>query len=306
MSKRLVLFSAVFVFLVVPQLTAALIAADAAILTCPRRIYAGSVASATVSVFDSLSRAPRRRSVYLWLVSEDHSYKRRLAFGRTDASGVWRAQFAVPDTESGARFVMAQVTGVYEPLEVSTTVAQGQAILIETDKPIYKPGQKIQGRVVLLNNQMKPAAGPVEVTFHDAKGIRVARLPLEADSYGVAPFSLDLASELNYGTWKIKAKTSSSESLKDLRVEQYVLPRFDLKLNLPKTWALVDEPIQGTVKADYFFGKPVQGNVSLVAKRWVGAWQQYATASGSLSNGVYAFQLPAVQFVTGTPSCGSS
>ncbi len=281
-----------------------LLGADAGILTCPRRLYAGSRSSVTVTTLDSVTRAPVVRSVALYLVSSDGVEKILLASGQTSSAGTWTPEFDVPAGRSGTHKMRAEVAGLGEVLEVSTTVAEGHAILIETDKPIYKPGQKIQGRVLLLNSNIKPAAGSVEVTFFDGKGLRIARLPLTADQYGVAPFSLDLATELNYGVWKIRARSTSGSSEKDLRVEAYVLPRFDLKLDLPKTWVLVDEPLQGIVQANYFFGQPVQGTVQLTAKRWVGTWEKYATASGALVNGVLQFQLPAVNFVAGTPENG--
>jgi len=66
------------------------------------------------------------------------------------------------------------------------------------------------------------------VTFHDAKGIRIDRRNLVANEYGVASFSLDLAKELNFGTWKVRATSGGAESAKDVRVEEYTLPRFDL------------------------------------------------------------------------------
>ncbi len=300
MRGRLLLF--VFLSLLISPVDAD--AADAGMLTCPRKLYAGSRSSVTITAFDSVTRAPLTRSVGLYLVSSDGLEKLLLASGQTSSAGTWTPEFEVSAGRSGTHTVRAEVAGLGEVLEVSTTVAEGHAILIETDKPIYKPGQKIQGRVILLNSNIKPAVGAVEVTFFDGKGLRIARLPLTANQYGVAPFSLDLATELNCGVWKVRARSTSGTNEKDLRVEPYVLPRFALKLDLPRTWVLVDEPLQGEIQATYFFGQPVQGTVQLTAKRWVGTWEKYASASGTLVNGVLQFQLPAVNFVAGTPENG--
>jgi CD109 antigen len=300
MRERLLPFLFLFLLIVPVDLAGA----DAAMLTCPRKLYSGSRSSATVTAFDSVTRAPIVRPAVLYLVSSDGAEKILLASGQTSESGIWTPGFDVPASRSGAHKVQAEVSGLGEVLEVATTLAEGHAILIETDKPIYKPGQKIQGRVILLNSNIKPASGTVEVTFFDGKGLRIARLSLTANEYGVAPFSLDLAAELNYGVWKVRAKSASGSSERDLRVEPYVLPRFELKLDLPKTWVLVDEPLRGQVEASYFFGQPVQGTVQLTAKRWVGTWQKYADASGTLANGVFQFELPAADFVVGTPENG--
>jgi CD109 antigen len=148
---------------------------------------------------------------------------------------------------------------------------------------------------------LRPLAGQVEVTFHDAKGIRLDRQALTANEYGAAAFALDLAKEVNFGTWKIRAKSEGAESVRDVRVEEYTLPRFELKASFPKSWALVDERITGAVEAKYFFGKDVAGTATVSAKRWVGEWQEYATASGELAAGRFPFDLPPVGFIAGTP-----
>lgn len=279
-------------------------ASDAAILTCPRKIYRGSVATATVTTLDSVSRQPVDRPVRLWLVSNDRTWRLMVGEGRTGVAGLFSVEFNVPFDRTGDHYVSAEVEGLGETLEVQTAVSEGHAILIETDKPVYKPGQEIKGRLVLLNNRLQPVSGTVEVTFHDAKGLRLARAHVDANEYGVAPFSLQLASEVNYGVWKIRARSLTAEVEKDVRVEDYVLPRFEVKLNLERNWVLVDEEIRGSVDARYFFGKPVEGVVRLTAKRWVGIWEEYASATGALEGGRLLFRLPAVGFVAGTPANG--
>ena len=254
-----------------------------------------------MTTLDSTSREPVERGLSALLLSADGSQSLVLFEGSTDANGRRHVQFQVPATWTGSHLLEAQVQGLEQSLQISTTIEKTPAILIETDKPIYKPSQTILGRIVLLNSALQPSEGEVEVTFHDAKGLRIGRQNLIADGYGVAPFSLVLASELNFGTWKIRARSESAESIRDIRVEEYTLPRFDLSVDFPKDWALVDEIIQGTVRAKYFFGRDVEGEVSISAKRWVGVWQEYAAAQGSLSQGVFDFTLPAVEFVSGTP-----
>ena len=276
-------------------------AEDEAILTAPRTMYAGTQASFTVTTLDSTSREPVERGVLARLLSADGSQSLVLFEGSTDTKGRRHIQFQVPATWTGNHRLEAQVQGLDQNLEISTTIEKTPAILIETDKPIYKPSQTILGRIVLLNSALQPSEGEVEVTFHDAKGLRIGRENLIADGYGVAPFSLVLANEVNFGSWKIRARSESAESIRDIRVEEYTLPRFDLSVDFPKDWALVDEIIQGTVKAKYFFGRNVDGEVSISAKRWVGVWEQYASTQGSPSQGEFDFTLPAVEFVSGTP-----
>lgn len=281
-------------------------AAEAALLTAPTRLHGGGRSAATIVALDAATRAPLDRPVTLELVSPDgdageEATRETLFSGRTGEKGQVRAEFAVPDIPTGSYRIRAVVGGVERPVEVAATLVRTPAILIETDKPIYKPSQTIRGRIVLLDNALRPRAGRVELTFHDAKGIRIDRKILEADGYGAAAFSLDLASEVNFGTWKLRASSDGAESARDVRVEEYVLPRYELELDLAKSWALVDEPIAGSVSARYFFGKDVEGAVRVTAKRWVATWEEYAEVTGTLAAGRLDFTLPPVGFVSGTP-----
>ncbi|MGM0770452.1 MAG: alpha-2-macroglobulin family protein, partial [Halobacteriota archaeon] len=104
--------------------------------------------------------------------------------------------------------------------------------------------------------------------------------------------------------WKVKATSGTSMSEVDIRVEEYVLPKFDLETSTGKSWFLVDDPITGTVSAQYFFGKDVEGDVEIEAMRYVGVWEEYATFSGTLEGGSVEFELPPTEYVAGTFGAG--
>jgi CD109 antigen len=278
-------------------------AEDAAMLVAPAELHAGGSSSLTVTTFDLETREPIAREVTVELRSGDDVVA-ELFRGRTTDGGRVHVSFDVPELAAGSYAIEARVDGAGSPLRIETSVSNTPAILIETDKPIYKPSQKIQGRVLLVDNRLRPRAGEVELAIHDGKGIRVDRQQLVANEYGVAAFSLDLAREVNFGTWKIRVKSDRVESVRDIRVEEYTLPRFDLGVSFARPWALVDEVVAGTVNARYFFGRDVEGDVVLTASRFVGDWQEYARIEGTLTDGEMQFELPPVDFVAGTPQDG--
>src|SRR4030042_2400416 len=115
--------------------------------------------------------------------------------------------------------------------------------------------------------------------------------------------ALPLSTEPNLGVWKINVITDKAKNLLDVRVEEYVLPKYEVKVDLPKEWFLVSEPIKGKIGAEYTFGKPVKGEVKIVATKYVGQWQQYATLTKDI-DGQIDFELPAVGYVAGTPASG--
>jgi CD109 antigen len=119
----------------------------------------------------------------------------------------------------------------------------------------------------------------------------------------MASLELPLSDEPNLGVWKITAETENSKTQLDVRVEKYVLPKYEVKIELPKQWFLVDEAITGSVSSEYSFGKPVKGELEITASRYVGEWEEYAVFSKEI-DGDTDFEIPAVGYVAGTPASG--
>ncbi|MEA1985714.1 MAG: alpha-2-macroglobulin family protein [Euryarchaeota archaeon] len=274
---------------------------DEFLILAPKMLFAGGESSVTMSAF--ANREPVSRCVeYTLTDNEDNTVA--LVRASTARSGNAVAAFDVPEVEEGSYTLTATPVGSDTAFTTTVQVVQNNPIFIETDKPIYKPGQTIHGRLLCLNNNLVPLVQETIVEITDAKGIKVFKDKLTSNKYGVASFDLPLASELNLGTWKVKATSGSSTSVVDIQVEKYVLPKFDLDISTTQDWFLVDDPITGTVSADYFFGKDVVGEVSIEASRYVGTWEEYATFSSSLDEGSVEFELPAVEYVAGTYGAG--
>jgi len=271
----------------------------------PKAIYTGTPAAVTVTA-RSLAGGTGIRVPVAVRLRTDPSTSSLLCIGVTDETGRLTARFETPDVAPGAYSLEIQVAGLAEPLTADVQVREMPVLLIETDKPIYKPGQTVKARVLVLTNSLKPASADVDIEITDGKGVKIFRKLLTTNAFGVAPFELDLATELNFGTWKITAESGSASGALDVRVEKYVLPRFDVELVTPRDFFLVDEEITGTVKADYFFGKPVDGTVEIRASRYIGDWEEYATYTAALSDGAADFTLPAVGYTSGTSGAGGA
>jgi len=269
------------------------------LVVAPKTIYTGAPAAVTVTVMNA-DRSPLVAPVTILLGSA------KVFEGTTDATGRVVASFDTPDVAPGTYTLEVQVGGIKGSLTAQVQVRRMPIVLIETDKPIYKPGQTIQGRALVLTNELRPTVSAVTVQITDGKGVKIFRKDLQTNAFGVAPFTLDLASELNYGTWKITAEAGSATGMVDVRVEEYVLPRFEVKLETQRDYFLVTEQIPGTVRATYFFGKPVDGTVEIRASRYVGTWEEYTRFTAPLADGVAEFSLAEVGYVSGTPGAGGS
>jgi CD109 antigen len=204
----------------------------------------------------------------------------------------------IPDIEEGDYEIRIKGNGFEDSARVR--VEKSFIIFVETDKPIYKPGQTAHIRVITLDAELKPVTELTTVEIMDAKGIKIFRKELETDEYGMATLELPISEEPNLGVWKIVAIADKGRTQLDIRVEEYVLPKYEVKVELPKEWFLASEAIKGKVVAQYSFGKPVEGELEIKALRYVGEWQEYTSFSKAI-NGETQFELPAVGYVAGVP-----
>ncbi len=291
-----------FLQIISPTLMVGKAASAEFIVLAPNRFYVGTESSVSISSFSPDTGRPVDRRVSLFIRNQEKEVE--LFRGRTGPDGHLIARFDVPGIEKGTYDLVLAGRDDREHVSGEVILADSVALLIETDKPIYKPGQTLYGRVLALSADLKPTETKINVSISDAKGIKVFRKELSANEFGVASFELSLAKEVNTGTWKITANSESGTATVDFRVEKYVLPKFDVGVETPKGWFLVDEEITGQVNAEYFFGKPVEGTVFVEAYKYVAHWEKFATFNSRLSNGVAEFEIPAAGYLAGTVGSG--
>jgi len=216
-------------------------------------------------------------------------------------NGKGTIEFKVPAVAEGDYTIKVKGAGFEDQANVK--IEKAVLTFLETDKPIYKPGQTIHIRAITLNPELMPSSQPVTVEALDAKGIKIFRSETTTDEYGMATLELPISQEPNLGVWKITAASAEGKTQIDVRVEEYVLPKYEVKVELPKEWFLVNEPIKGSVAAEYSFGKPVKGELVIKASKYVGEWKEYATISKTIDYQT-DFELPAAGYVAGTPAAG--
>ena len=220
-----------------------------------------------------------------------------------DASGLilgtGSIALSVPDLPKGNYRLRVRGPGFQDT--TSLRVESGSSLFLETDKPIYKPGQKVMMRVLIVDPELRPLTGEIVLEVQDAKGPRCSRRPPKTNEFGMATLDMPLSNEPNLGVWKITARTANTKTELDVRVEEYVLPKYEISVDLPKEWVLANEKITGQIDAEYTFGKPVRGEVEIVASRYAGVWEEFATLTRDI-DGSESFELPPVGYVAGVPA----
>ncbi|XP_009979068.1 PREDICTED: alpha-2-macroglobulin-like, partial [Tauraco erythrolophus] len=80
---------------------------------------------------------------------------------------------------------------------------------------------------------------------------------------GLIQLFFNLSSEPMQGTYTVVAQKAAGKTIRHpFSVEEYVLPKFEVTVKMPKVITILDEKVKVTVCGLYTFGKPVPGSVS--------------------------------------------
>jgi uncharacterized protein YfaS (alpha-2-macroglobulin family) len=253
----------------------------------------------------------KRGTVRIELLDSDHAPKLLFA-GELDRRGSVAADFRFPEGLTGSfpvRFSADTPLGHVETTE-TVQLEDKVSVLLTSEKPIYQPSQTIHLRALALDRADRHAAAGRALTFEveDPRGNKVFRKSTAADNFGVASAEFTLADEVNLGTYHVRAKIGEASAAElAVNVERYRLPKFrvaiefDSKNGKPKRDYRPGDHVTGAVKANYFFGKPVDNaSVTMKASGMDAELFEAASAKGRTDrDGAYRFDLVLPQFFAG-------
>ncbi|XP_028616887.1 murinoglobulin-1-like isoform X2 [Grammomys surdaster] len=138
-------------------------------------------------------------------------------------------------------------------------------VFIQTDKPVYKPGQSVKFRVVSMDKNLHPLNELFPLAYiEDPKMNQIMQWRDIKTENGLKQMSFSLASEPIQGPYKIVLqKQSGVKEEHSFTVMEFVLPRFDVDVTVPNAISVHDEILSVTACAKYTYGKPVPGDVKI-------------------------------------------
>ncbi|HEX3472530.1 MAG TPA: MG2 domain-containing protein [Silvibacterium sp.] len=243
---------------------------------------------------------------------------RTLFTGRLNHRGTTEAQFRFPAGLIGdyqLRYLVETPIGSSESTE-PVQLQDKLSILLTTEKPIYQPGQTIHVRALALDRADHNAAASRGLAFEveDSRGNKVFKRVTQTDKFGIASAEFALADEVNLGTYHLRAligdpNSATSTAEIALNVERYVLPKFKVAIEFSRNGRASKrgyrpgDHVTGTVRANYFFGKPVDNaEITVKASSMDVSVFEAASASGKTDNdGVYHFDLKLPTYFAGRP-----
>jgi len=284
---------------------------------------AGAEAAVRVIVEDSNDEViSGRGSVEIHLLeagNEPAAGKARTLFsGRLNHRGTTEAQFHFPAGMVGnykLRYIAETPIGSTEFTQ-DVRLEDKVSILLTSEKPLYQPGQTIHVRALALDRADHEAAAKRPLTFEveDSRGNKVFKTAATTDQFGVASAEFGLADEVNLGTYHLRALMGDAGAPSNtaeiaLNVERYVLPKFKVAVEFSengkkqKRGYQPGDHVTGTVRANYFFGKPVgNAELSMKASAMDVTVFEVASAKGKTdSEGAYHFDLTLPKYFAGRP-----
>uniref|UniRef100_I3K596 Alpha-2-macroglobulin-like n=1 Tax=Oreochromis niloticus TaxID=8128 RepID=I3K596_ORENI len=139
---------------------------------------------------------------------------------------------------------------------------------IQTDKPIYLPGQTVHFRVVALDSKFRPVSQLVSIS--DPNRNRIGQWLNETSNNKILQLSYSLNSEAPEGIYQIIVSVGEDKFGHRFKVEKYVLPKFDITVNVSEEVSIGQEEVDIKLCAKYTYGQPVPGSFTVTMCRPLG------------------------------------
>ncbi len=169
----------------------------------------------------------------------------------------------VPDDLEPGKYNLEIVSksGIYKDKTTVPILIQDEKeanISISLDKGIYKPGDEVNYRALITSiKDDTPVEEDVYIYIYDGNENKVYSESVYSSEYGIISGKFTIANEVNSGDYKITVETQNSEVSKTFKVNPYITPKFEAKIESDKEEVLLGENVNITISANYFFGEPV-------------------------------------------------
>ncbi|KAI6079820.1 Alpha-2-macroglobulin-like protein [Aix galericulata] len=177
--------------------------------------------------------------------------------------------FSLPKSNStSVAFLTVMVKGETQQFRSRKSVLVKNSeslVFVQTDKPIYKPGQTVLFRIVSLDKDFHPLNEKFPLVYiQDPQRNRIYQWQGVELETGLIELSFPLTSDPMQGSYKIVVQKSVTSHVEhSFSVEEYVLPKYEVLVKLPKMITIEDKELPVSVCGLYTYGKPVPGLVNV-------------------------------------------
>ncbi|XP_015921584.2 alpha-2-macroglobulin isoform X2 [Parasteatoda tepidariorum] len=249
---------------------------DGYIFMSPRTLRIGANNEVIFRRFGSLNAGTLKVQVFNKIdYSSDNetiAFSKKFEISEGETEAILNVRFDLQDVHVFSGRIQINGTFGDQKISGSDTVALHKPtrsiVIIQTDKPLYKPGETVQFRVLRVNKDLKPfkESNKTIAYVEDPKGTRLfqyTNLDLEK---GLVQNKFQLTEDPVLGSWSIKVYTGDKfNQLTNFDVKEYVLPKFEVTIKFPSFVLANAKTIPITVCAEYTYGEPASGTLNLNA-----------------------------------------
>ncbi len=224
----------------------------------------------------------------------DWARKAAVAQARTGVDGLTETRVEDPPEEGvlvmakrGADFAVTTVNGY----RMSTDERRRLTGYVYTDRPVYRPGHKVEFKSILRVQRASeyelPDQSSAQVKVEDAQGKTLLQKTIGMTKFGTLAGSMELPADAALGYYSINVSLDGDDggggAYGGFHVEEYRKPDYEVKVQAETRRALQGTSVKATIDARYYYGEPVAGakvNWAVHRYRYWPAWWEMEEGLG--------------------------
>jgi uncharacterized protein YfaS (alpha-2-macroglobulin family) len=216
-----------------------------------------------------------------------------LGQGRTDEQGLWSKEIPlvrdlVVFASRDKNFALSAPS--YHPANLFR-----RKVYLTTERPVYRPGQEVFFKGIIRGYRdeqyrIEPEIKAVEVRAVDPNGQEVFSASISVKAGGSFDGKFKLFDHPSMGSYRLLANVSGNEYAGEFKVKAYRKPEYQVNVSIGQRAAIGGEEVRAGVRANYYFGPPVQAakvKVSVYRTRFHVPWWVDADYSWYYSDAEY-------------------
>jgi hypothetical protein len=132
-------------------------------------------------------------------------------------------------------------------------------VRIQTDKPLYQPGQTLHARLLAIGvDGHARADASYSIHIRDEHSTVMHAADVQTSRFGIASTNWEIPSNATTGQYSIEIEDDDgNETNRKVEIRRYELPSFKVSVQPDRSFYLAGQNASVEVRADYLFGKPV-------------------------------------------------
>jgi alpha-2-macroglobulin len=196
-------------------------------------------------------------------------YRQNKLLGTAAANAEGVARFTLPERLGEFHLTVVAQRGGDEAVVAGTNYSfesDGDFVMhAYTDRPIYRPGHRIQYKAIVRRKTASdmrytvPVAEPVSIEIRDPSGEPIVRTERQTSAVGTVDDHVDLSPEAPTGTYTLVLSAAGATATHDILVAAYRKPEFSVAVSPQQPRYTNGDVATFNVSAQFFFGAPVAG-----------------------------------------------